>query len=187
LLIAAALTTGGCGKGNAPAADQPKAAAPVKKAAAPANALSPNLVSAVSAAKGGSPLFDVKFEVGSRPDLGAPIDVDLVLVPLADTVDGFSGTVQGDDGLDVVEGGSIAPADKVVVGTPIHHAVRAVARHDGIFTLTVNLAVVSAGQPVSVAYSMPIIAGRGFTEAGATPAAPAGQAKQKPKPPAAAQ
>ncbi|HEV2284520.1 MAG TPA: hypothetical protein VGR80_00640, partial [Steroidobacteraceae bacterium] len=84
LLVVAALTAGGCGSGNNPAASQPKAPSTVKKAAGPASALSPYLVSGVAAAKGGAALFDLKFEVGQRPDVGDPIDVDLVLVPLAD-------------------------------------------------------------------------------------------------------
>jgi hypothetical protein len=60
-----------------------------------------------------------------------------------------------------------------------------VARRDGIFTLTVNLSVSAAGQPLNTAYSLPIIAGNGLTDAGTTPAPAAGQ--PRPKPPAAAQ
>jgi hypothetical protein len=185
LLLAAVLTAAGCGSGNTPTASQPKAGGAVKKAAGPASALSPYLVSAVPVAKGGPALFDLKFEVTGRPDVGDPIDVDLVIVPLKETVDRFSGTVQGDDGLDVVAGGSIASTEKPPAGTPIHQAVKVVARRDGIFMLTVNLSASAAGEPLSTAYSLPIIAGNGLTDAGATPAAAAGQ--PKPKPPAAAQ
>jgi len=183
--VAAVLTTAGCGSGNTPAANQPKAPGGVKKAAGPASALSPYLVAAVAAAKGGPALFDVRFEVAGRPDVGDPVDVDVVIVPLKEIVDRFSGTVQGDDGLDVVAGDSIASMEKPAAGTPIHQAVKVVARRDGIFTLTVNLSVTAAGQPLSTTYSLPIIAGNGLTDAGTTPAAAAGQ--PRPKPPAAAQ
>jgi hypothetical protein len=183
-LVAVVLTAAGCGSGNTPAANQPKPSG-VKKAAAPGNALSPYLVGAVAASKGGPALFDVRFEVAGRPDVGDPVDVDLVLVPLKDTVDRFSGTVQGDDGLDVVAGDSIASTEKPTAGTPIHQAVKVVARRDGIFTLTVNLSVAAAGQPMSTVYSLPIIAGNGLTDAPVTPVPAAGQ--PRPKPPAAAQ
>jgi hypothetical protein len=184
-LVVAVLTTAGCGSGNTPGANQPKAPGGVKKAAGPASTLSPYLVGAVAAAKGGPALFDVRFEVAGRPDVGDPVDVDVVIVPLKDIVDRFSGTVQGDDGLDVVAGDSIASMEKPAAGTPVHQAVKVVARRDGIFTLTVNLSVTAAGQPLSTTYSLPIIAGNGLTDAGTTPAAAAGQ--PRPKPPAAAQ
>lgn len=184
-LVTAVLTASGCGSGNTPAASQPKAAGVVKKAAGPASTLSPYLVSAVPVAKGGPALFDVKFEVAGRPDVGSPTDVDLVIVPLKDTIDRFSGTVQGEDGLDVVAGDSIASTEKPAAGTPIHQAVKAVARRDGIFMLTVNLSVSAAGLPLSLAYSLPIISGNGLADTG-TPPAPA-TAQSKPKPPAAAQ
>jgi hypothetical protein len=184
-LIAAVLTVAGCGSGNTPAANQAKAAGGVKKAAGPASTLSPYLVTAVPVVKGGPALFDLKFEVTGRPDVGAPVDVDVVIVPLRDTVDRFSGTVQGDDGLDVVTGDSIASIEKPAAGAPIHQAVRVVARRDGIFTLTVNLSVSAAGQPLSMAYSLPIIAGNGLADAGTPPVPAAGQ--PKPRPPAAAQ
>jgi hypothetical protein len=176
---------GGCGSGNAPAANQPKAGGAVKKAAGPASTLSPYLVSAVASAKGGPVLFDVKFEVAGRPDVGDPVDLDLVLVPLNDTVDRFSGTVQGDDGLDVVAGDSIASIEKPASGTPIHQAVKVVARRGGIFTLTVNLSMSAAGVPLNTAYAVPIIAGNGMNDVAPAPAAAAGQ--PTPKPPAAAQ
>ncbi len=183
--VAAVLTTAGCGSGHTPGANQPKAPGGVKKAAGPASVLSPYLVGAVATAKGGPALFDVRFEVAARPDVGDPVDVDVVIVPLKDTVDRFSGTVQGDDGLDVVAGDSIAATEKPAAGTPIHQVVKVVARRDGIFTLTVNLSGSEAGQPMSTAYSLPIIAGNGLPDAGTTPAPAAGQ--PKPKPPAAAQ
>ena len=184
-LLAAVLTAAGCGSGNTPATSQAKANGLVKKAAGPASALSPYLVSAVPVAKGGPALFDLKFEVAGRPDIGSPTDVDLVLVPLKDTIDRFSGTVQGEDGLDVVAGDSIASTEKPAAGTPIHQAVKVVARRDGIFMLTVNLSVSASGQPLSMAYSLPIISGNGLADAGTPPAPAAGQ--PKPKPPAAAQ
>ena len=170
LLAAAVLTLCGCGSGNAPGANQAAAPGAIKKAATPANALSPYLVSAVADARNGPPLMDLKFEVAGRPDVGDPVDVDVVIVPTKDTVDRFSGTVLGDDGLEVVAGDVIAPADKPAAGTPVHHAVKVVAHHDGIFTLTVSLAVSAAGQPVTATYTLPIIAGNGLGDAGATAA-----------------
>ena len=175
----------GCGSSNTPGTATVHKTGPVRKAATPADSLSPHLVSAVVTGKTGAALLSVKFEVDARPDVGDPVDVDLVIVPAADTIDRFSGNIQGEDGLDVVDGATIAMTEKPAFGTPIHHAFKVVARRDGIYTLTANLTVDSGGESLAPVYSMPIIAGNGLTDPGAT-AAPGAKAP-KPAPTAAAQ
>ena len=68
---------------------------------------------------------------------------------------------------------------------PVHHALKVVARRDGIFTLTANLSVYSGGESLAPVYSMPIIAGNGLADTGAAPA-PGSNAPKAP-PAAAAQ
>jgi hypothetical protein len=99
------------------------------------------------------------------------VDVDLVIVPQSDNIDRLSGTVQGDDGLEVLSGESIPPVEKLVFGTPIHHALKVRAKRDGIFTLSAVLTVESRGETLGPTYSMPIIAGSGQIDAGTAPAA----------------
>jgi len=185
LALGLSLALSGCGSKSTPGAAKAHTAGPVRKAATPADTLSPHLVTAVVTGKAGASLLSVKFEVQARPDVGDPVDVDLVIVPAADTIDRVSGSIQGDDGLDVVDGATIAPTEKPLFGTPIHHLFKVVARRNGIFTLTANLSVTSGGESLGPVYSMPIIAGSGLAEGGPAPATAASAAK--PAPTAAAQ
>ena len=181
LILGFALAATGCGSKDAPAPKHAKAAA-AKKVASPADNLSPNLVTAVTTGKNGATLLQARFELGGRPEVGDPVDVDLVLVPAADNIDRISGTVQADDGLEVVSGGTIPPTEKPVFGTPIHQSLKVRAKHDGIFTLSALISVETGGQTLAPIYSMPIIAGNGLVDAGAT-AAPS---SSPPKPTATA-
>lgn len=180
LLFGLVLATAGCGSQNEPAPAQTKAPAPVRKVASPADSLSPYLVAAVTTAKSGASLVQVKFEVGARPAVGQPVDVDLVIVPAADHIEQISGTVSGDDGLEVVSGGTIPAAEKPAFGTPIHHALRVRARRDGIFTLSASLTVNADGQTLAPVYSLPLIAGNGLADTGAGPAAARSPATRPP-------
>jgi len=180
ILLGLVLAAAGCGSESAPPPAQAKAAAPVRKAASPADSLSPYLVSAVTTAKSGAALLQVKFELGARPVVGNPVDVDLVIVPQADHIEQISGTVQGDEGLEIVSGATISGADKPAFGTPIHHALTVRARRDGIFSLSAALTVEADGQTLAPVYSVPLIAGNGLVDAGANPALPRGPAKAPP-------
>jgi len=99
-----ALILAGCSSKNEPAPAHARAAAPVRKAATPADSLSPYLVGAVTTAKSGAGLLQLKFELAARPAVGEPVDLDLVIVPQADNITQISGTVQGDEGLEVMSG-----------------------------------------------------------------------------------
>jgi hypothetical protein len=183
LVLILALCAQGCGSKSEPAAPGKSAkAAVVKKVASPADTLSPNLVGAVVTTKAGAGLLQVKFEIGARPVVGDPVDIDVVIQPAADTIDRISGTIQGDDGLDVVSGEVIPPTEKPVYGTPIHHAVKVRPKRDGIFTLSATMSVESGGQVLNPVFAFPVIAGNGLSEAAATgapgpsPAKPAASA-----------
>jgi predicted small lipoprotein YifL len=182
LALVLAVTLAGCGSKSEPTPTPSKAAAPVRKVATPADSLSPYLVSAVTTAKSGAGLLQLKFELAARPQVGDPVDVDLVIVPQADNITQISGTVQGDDGLEVLSGDTIAPAEKITFGTPIHHALKVRAKRDGIFTLSAAMTVESGGQMLAPVYSMPLIAGNGLADTGSVPA----KSPPKPVPPTAA-
>lgn len=184
LLFGLAAAAAGCGSQNEPAPAQTKAPAPVRKAPSPADALSPYLVAAVTTAKSGASLVQVKFEVAARPAVGEPVDVDLVLVPAVDHIEQISGTVSGDDGLEVLSGGTLPAVEKPVFGTPIHHALKVRARRDGVFTLSAALTVDADGQTLAPVYSIPLIAGKGLADIGAGPAPARSPATRPPTPPA---
>ena len=185
-ILVLALCTFGCGSKNQPdAAAQRAKVAAVKKVVSPADSLSPNLVGGVVIGKGGAALLQVRFELAGRPVVGEPMDVDMVVLPQADNIEQFSGTVQADDGLDVVSGGAIDPTEKPAYGVPVHHDLKVIARRDGIFTLSATMAITAGGLSQSPVYSFPIIAGNGLADAVAPPAAAHGGAG-KPAAPAAA-
>lgn len=172
LVLLLGLCTLGCGsKTDSGAATKAAKAAAVKKVVSPADSLSPNLVGGVVTGKTGATLLQVKFELAGRPVVGEPVDVDMVVVPQADNLDQFSGTLQGDDGLEVVSGGEVAPTEKLQYGVPIHHSLKVLAKRDGIFTLSATMAVVSGGQSLNPVYSFPVIAGNGLADAAAALAA----------------
>ena len=172
LILLLALCTLGCGsKTDSGAAAKAAKAAAVKKVVSPADSLSPNLVGGVVTGKTGAALLQVKFELAGRPVVGEPVDVDMVVVPQADNLDQFSGTLQGDDGLEVVSGGEVAPTEKLQYGVPVHHSLKVLAKRDGIFTLSATMAVVSGGQTLNPVYSFPVIAGNGLADAAAALAA----------------
>jgi hypothetical protein len=174
------LVAAGCGSNNQPGPTQAKVAAPVKKAPSPADSLSPYLVSAVTTGKTGATMLQVKYELSGRPDVGEPVDVDLVIIPQADNIDSISGTVQGDDGVEITSGETISPAEKPTFGNPIHRALKVRAMRDGIFSLSAALSIQTGGQTLAPVYSMPIIAGNGLGEAGAPSAPGQGVAKRAP-------
>ena len=162
LSLAAAVLFAGCGfrssdggAGNAPIKSV------TKKAISPADELSRNMVSAVAANKPSTLPVQVKFELHDRPDVGQPVDVDLAIVPMSASVDRLSGRLEGEDGLELLEGAEIAATDRPAEGIPIRHAVKVVARREGIFTVHAVLTVDSSGQTSTETYAMPVIAGGG--------------------------
>ena len=190
LLIAAALVSG-CGSGqNSPPATQPHPTVPKTK---PANAESPNMVSAVGEPKGSPVPVQVKFELKGRPGVAQPLDIDIAIMPKSGSVDRITGKVETEEGLELVEGAQIPAADRPAEGTVIHHSVRVMPKRDGIFTLSAVLAVDSAGQTGNETFSIPVIAGQGLPDLSTKPAAspanptPPGSRPAKPAPGAAAQ
>ncbi len=162
----------GCGSHDGTPGQKVTRANAARKAAK-VNDGSQMLVSAVAATKPGTMPLQVKFALKGRPDVGQPLDVDLVIVPLSASVDRVVGKIEAGDGLDVQDGAQIAAIDRPVEGTAIHHAVRVLPKRDGIFTFNAILTVDSGGQSTSETYSMPLIAGAGVPELPAAPTASA--------------
>lgn len=176
LALTLALGVSGCGSKSAPgtpgapAARQP---VPQKNAPRPEDTVSPNMVAAVAKTKGAATSVQVKFELGARPEVGQPLEVDLVIVPVVGTLEQISGQVRGEDGLDVMSGAAIAATDKPVLGTPIRHHLSVLPRRDGVFVLSIVIAIQAGAQTESQTFSIPIIVGNGFpTGAASEPARP---------------
>jgi hypothetical protein len=174
-----------CGSGSTESAAAARRAA-AHRAVSPADAQARNMVNAVADAKGGDPVpLQVKFQLKSHPDVAQALDVDIIIVPISGSVDRVVGTVEGEEGLDIVDGGQIPAADRPPEGVSIAHTIRVLPKRDGIFTLSAVLTVDSAGQSNRETYSIPIIAGAGMPDLPtkpATSAASAGSAGTPAKP-----
>jgi hypothetical protein len=168
-LVAAAI--GGCGP------KEPTAAAPgahrTQRPASPAQRLSRTMVSAVVANKSSAVPVQVKFSLGARPTAAEPLDVGLVVLPTAATIDRLSGKIVTDDGLDIVGGAEITPTDHPAEGVPLEHGVKLLPRRDGVFTFNAVITVESGTSTSTETFSMPLIVGAGISP---TPAASAGGA-----------
>jgi hypothetical protein len=162
LSLAAAALLAGCGSRSpgGSAAQSPTKAA--KKAVAPADQLSPNMVSAVAASKPSMVPVQVKFDLRDRPQIGQPLQIELAIVPISASVERVSGKVEGDDdGLELLEGADISPAEHPVEGVPIRHLIKLVPKREGVFTVRTVVTVDAGGSSSTESYAMPLIADSG--------------------------
>lgn len=173
--LAVAALLWGCGQGNHSGAGvkMSTAAAKAKRSVKPHD----TLVSAVASGGKSTTLpVQVKFDLKERPDVGQPVEIDLVIVPMSGRVERISGKVQGDDGLELVDGADIPPSDRPAEGVPIQHTVKVRPQRDGIFTFSAVVTVNAGSQSGTETYSMPVIAGAGLPEAAPKPATTASAA-----------
>ena len=172
LSVAVALLLAGCGSRSSSDGAKPTAGKPVsRKTVSATDELSRNMVSAVAANKPSAAPIQVKFELRDRPRVGQPVDVDLAIVPMSGSVDRVSGKVEGEEGLEVVDGAQIAASDHPAEGSPIRQSVKVVPKQEGIVTVHALVTVDAAGQTSTESYAIPLIAG---SDAPDSPAKPAG-------------
>jgi hypothetical protein len=119
------------------------------------------MVAAFSTVKSGP--VEVKFNLGSRPQVGQPTDVSVALIPAAG-LESVSAVLQASDGLEIVDGGQIAKVIKPAAGAPLRQLVKVVPKRDGIFAVTAVVSVESGNQISSRSFSIPMIAGGGLGE-----------------------
>jgi hypothetical protein len=162
--LAAAAALYGCGSKESPGKTGMPAGAPVHKAASPFASLSRRTVSATAANKPAAVPVQVRFELRDRPSVAQPLDIDLVIVPMAADIDRVSGKVVTDDGLELVEGGDIAPTEHPPEGVPLEHSIKVLPRRDGIFTFNAVVTVDSGTKTSTETFSMPVIAGAGVKD-----------------------
>jgi hypothetical protein len=165
LVTIAALMLWGCGsKQQEGASDSYGSGAGARHSGNPARAaMMRNTVGAVVANKSTDVPVQVRFQLRQRPDVGQPVDIDLVIIPSSEALDQISGQVQTDDGLELISGSEIPPTQRPADGVPITHSIKVLPKRDGIFTFNAVLSVDYGGQTVTQTYSMPVIAGSGIT------------------------
>jgi hypothetical protein len=182
LVLAAGAVLAGCGSGKSPigpimAARHPP---PVKKPVAKGPTPPTDMVAAVGDGRPGPAHVAVRFDLRTRPQVAQPLDVNLVILPSAG-IDRVYGKVEADDGLDLVSGAEIAPAERPAEDVPIAHSIRVVPRRGGVLTLRAVISADSGGQASSQTFSIPLIAGEGA--AGPMAAGGAGSASDTPAQP----
>jgi hypothetical protein len=170
LTVAAAallLGLGGCGSsssssgssGDAAHSSQKKARRPID----PSNRAPEDMVTAVTAGKGGPPV-GLKFELRAAPEAGQALDVDLVVIPDAVAIERIEAKFQGGENLSVVEGGELAYVEKPTQGSVIRHVVRVLPKQDGIFTLSATVTVDLANDSITRTFTIPVVVGEGLPE-----------------------
>ena len=173
LSVAAAVICAGCGSSSSGDGAKPTAAKPVtRKTVSATDELLRNMVSAVAANKPSSMPIQVKFDLRDRPRVGQPVDIDLAIVPMSASVDQVSGKVEGEEGLEVVDGAQIAATDHPVEGSPIRQSVKVLPKQEGIFTVHAVVTVNAADETSSETYAIPLIAAG---DAADSPVKPRGQ------------
>jgi hypothetical protein len=172
VLIAALL--GGCGSSHEETPANRAAATRAKKALDPKDALTRSLVGAVTATKPGTSALpvQVKFALLGRPEVAQPLDIDLAIVPTANNLDRISGRVEGEEGLELIGSGELAPADKPLENTPIEHTIKVLPKQNGMYILTATVSVDVGGQISTQLYSIPVIAGTGIPDLPTKPPTP---------------
>jgi hypothetical protein len=174
-VLAATVILFGCGSGETPFSAAKPAPAPRK--AHPGDLVAPNMVSAVSGPRTGPVTVQLKFELRERPDVGQPLDIDVVILPASMNLDRLYGKVETGDGLALAEGAQIAPTERPVQGTPIRHSIKVLPTKDGLFTVNAVVSVDSAGQSWSQTFSIPVIVGAAPPEVPAKPSSTAAATK----------
>jgi len=172
LSVAVAVLCAGCGSSSSGDGAKPAAAKPVTpKRVSATDELLRSMVSAVAANKPSTMPIQVKFDLRDRPHVGQPVDVELAIVPMSASVDRVSGKVEGEEGLEVVDGAQIAATDHPVEGSPIRQSVKILPKQEGIFTLHAVVTVDAGSERSTETYAIPLIAAR---EASDLPAKPGG-------------
>jgi hypothetical protein len=165
IALASAFILSGCGSGKSPIGPimAKRHPPPVKKPVAQGPTPLTEMVAAVADARSGSARVSVRFDLHTRPQVAQPLDLDVVIVPSVG-LDRVYGKVEAGDGLDIVSGADIPPADRPAEDVPISHAIRVVPRREGVLTLRAVVSAESGGVPTSQTFSIPLIAGKGAAE-----------------------
>lgn len=111
---------------------------------------------AVGAAKPGAAV-DIRYEILSKPAVGVPVVMEIVLVPSAG-VDSLDAKIGGMDGI-TLAGDLSVRFDKVEAGKPYRHTVSLLPDRTGIFYITVTATTQIHGQGLARTFSIPFAVG----------------------------
>lgn len=129
---------------------------------------------AVGAAKPGAAV-DIRYEILSKPAVGVPVTMEIVLVPNAG-VDSMDAKISGMDGV-TLAGDLSLHFDKVEAGKPYRHTISLLPDRTGIFYVTVTATTQIQGQGLARTFSIPFAVGEAMAQQKAQ--VPAGDAARK--------
>ena len=184
LMIGSALL-GACGSDgdDASAREQHAVAQAAKnRSNTPKNAVDLDMVAAPSSSKTAGAVA-LKFAVTQKPEVGAPVDIRLALIPTPG-LERVVASFQGSEGLELRSGAKTPTFEKPEAGASINHTLTVVPSSDGIFYVTAVVVSDSEETSVSRTFTIPVIAGEGLSVEpanGATPSvasAPAAKSRQ---------
>lgn len=166
------------GCGDPPPEENAAASTAAKPAAGPkAATLSSQMVAAVSASKN-STAIGVHFALDTSPTVGAPLHVQIAIVPHQD-FESVRAHFESQEGLSMPAGQDFGPATGVDAEKSLTHQLVLVPAKEGMFMVTVGVDTVGEDGNIVRIFSIPVIVG---PARGAAPATPAPAEPAKPQP-----
>lgn len=163
----------------APSASPGAPAAVAKRPATPEEQTA-GMVEAATQGKSQLPVV-LKFELASRPEVGAPLDIGLALIP-AIAAAPTSIAVTASDGLSVAEGSRRLEIPQVEPTQVYRQSVKVTPNADGVLFVTLTVTMVHDQVSDTRVFALPIIVGAppaapaASTPVASTPAAPTASA-----------
>jgi hypothetical protein len=155
IFAATAMLLFGCGHSPQSAAPTHLSAAPKKK---PVNGVDPDMVSAVSLGGASSGPISMKFKLAARPQVTAPLQITLVIIPANDAqINRVQLAIQPGDGLQLQSDRTTDLAD-LKPGVPVQQTLTVIPQQSGLLYLNATVLVDSDSQSVTRTYAVPLIA-----------------------------
>jgi hypothetical protein len=128
-----------------------------------------DMVAAVSTTRSAG-VVELRFAVAKRPKVGEPVEIEFSITPSV-PLDGLFARFQVTEGLQLVAGGETEHLEDAPGGVSVGHKVTVLPEADGIFYITAVVLADSETESVARTFTIPLIAGQGFVESPAAPAA----------------
>lgn len=174
LLIATlAVLLTACGDADPSRTGAPAGKAPADSAAAAAqpevDAATRGMVSGVAAGRAEDAAVDLKFELKSRPEVGQPLTIDVVLLPQISSKK--MNVTYLSEGLTVQPSSMPSQYEAVQPGSVYRHQATVVPRDDGVFYVSAIVMVQTDTEEITRTFSIPVVVG-GPPDSAADSAAP---------------
>lgn len=147
-----------CGSGqhaSLTGSTSPSAARP-KLTLKAADSIDPDMVSAVS--PGGQALVGLKFRIKSRPVVGAPVEIDIALLPAADiSITHLRVAFRAGDGLQL-DTDRVMDVDDPRAGVPLEQTLSVVPQQEGVLSLGATVSIDQDSGTTVRSYAIPLIA-----------------------------